>query len=60
MAHKTEQPFPGQMNIGDAISDFALKLFHVLSIDNGDGNTFLSPYCGSHADYVRMQWGIGV
>ena len=54
MAQKAEQPVHGTMSIGDAISDFAFKLYRILSNNNADENLFLSPYSVSVALMLTM------
>ena len=54
MAQKAEQPVKGPMNIGDAISDFALKVFGILSNNSVEGNMILSPYSVSAALMLTM------
>ena len=54
MAQQTQQPITGTMNIGDAISDFTLKLYHIISNNNADGNMFMSPYSVSAALMLTM------
>ena len=54
MAQQTQQPTQGPMNIGDAISDFTLQLYRILSNNNAEGNMFLSPYSVSAALMLTM------
>ena len=54
MAQQTRQPTQGPMNISDAISDFTLQLYRILSNNNADGNMFLSPYSVSAALMLTM------
>ena len=51
---KTQQPTQGPKDIDDAISDFALQLYRILSNNNADGNMFLSPYSVSAALMLQM------
>ena len=53
MEQKAE-PDQGPMNNGEAISDFAFKLYRILCNNNADGNMFLSPYSVSAALMLTM------
>ena len=54
MEQQAQEPTQGPMNIGDAISDFTLQLYRILSNNNEDGNMFLSPYSVSAALMLTM------